>query len=260
LYHSENLFMPSCIVRVCLLLFPFLCHAGEAQKVDTPRGATIEIIEDAPAGNGPFPLLILAPGQAFPMTMPLMEQVSHALVANGVAVIRFNWAFYTQDAKRGSPSGDLSAEVEDMQAVLDFAKAQARFDRQRIAAGGKSLGSLVTWKVLRAQPDLKAGLLLTPICGNSSASSAASNYPGLENEIRPLAFIMGDSDPLCASSNLYRFAADARSPVRVAVIGGDHAFRAHAADQAVAAKQSARNTELAAQLAADFVAQALKRN
>ncbi len=71
---------------------------------------------------------------------------------------------------------------------------------------------------------------------------------------------MGDSDPLCASSNLYRFAADARSPVRVAVIGGDHVFRARAAGEAAAAKQSARNTELAAQLAADFVTRALKRD
>jgi len=252
--------MPACIVRACLLLFPFLCHAGAAQLLATPRGANIEIIEQAPAGNGPFPLLILAPGQAFPMTMPLMEQVSHTLAANGVAVIRFNWAYYTQDANTGAPSSGLAAEVEDMKTVLDFARAQARYDKQRIAVGGKSLGSLVTWKVLHGQPGLKAGLLLTPICGNSPPSSATKNYPGIENEKRPLAFIMGDNDALCSSANLYRFAADAKSPVRVSVIGGDHLFRARASGEADAAKLSARNTGLAAQLAADFVAQSLQRD
>jgi len=66
--------------------------------------------------------------------------------------------------------------------------------------------------------------------------------------------VMGEQDPYCAASLLYRYAGTASGAVRVDVIGGDHGLGTQGlsgeADEAV--KQ--RNARIAAQLMADFVA------
>ena len=88
------------------------------------------------------------------MRLPLMEKLSQMLAANGIAVLRFDWAYFTHDPKQGKASPDLSAEFEDMKTVVDFARGDQRFDQKRLMIGGKSLGSLIAWKVFRTVPEL----------------------------------------------------------------------------------------------------------
>ena len=238
---------------------------GESLKVETPRGAVVDVILDTPEGKGPFPAVVLGPGGDYPMAQPAVAQTARQLVERGVAVFRFNWAYYTRDPQAGRPSKDFVLEVEDMTAVLNRARSDPRVAGDKLFIGGKSLGSLVAWNVFQSNKDLKAAVLLTPICSRVAEGSSApvptgdARYPGVASETRPLAFILGNQDHLCAAPLLYRFAAGTGSTSRVAVIAGDHSFEIPGLTGSAAAEAALRNTRLAGMLAADFIAGAARR-
>jgi predicted alpha/beta-hydrolase family hydrolase len=233
------------------------------RTLTTPRGATLPLRAEFPSGAGPFPALILAPGQRYPMDRPILERVASAVLACGVAVVRFDWAYLAAPA--GQPSQGLVLEQEDMLAVLDWARRDAGLAGDRLFVGGKSMGSVVAWRLFAAQPRLLGALLLTPLCtrpagaGEAALAVGSENYPGLGLEARPLFLLAGDRDPQCAAADLYRFAAQAAGPARVAVLGGDHGLIDGAGSEAGHDRSEARNAELAGTLAADFIATLLRR-
>lgn len=243
---------------LCMAALPGL---ADPLGIATPRGARVEAIADFPAGPGPFPAVVLAPGQAYPMDMPALAQPARRLVELGIAVYRFDWAYSTR-TPRGEPSADLSLELEDLAAVVAAARADPRVDRGKLAVGGKSLGSLVAWRAFSADQSLMGGLFLTPLCSRAApgqptpAPVAERNYPGFSAERRPMAFILGDHDPLCNPSVLYRFAAHAAGPVRIAVTGGDHLFENRLLQGAAADRARERNIQAVARFAAGFIADA----
>ena len=55
-------------------------------------------------------------------------------------------------------------------------------------------------------------------------SETDENYPGLKSESRPLFFVLGDQDQLCALPLLYKFLANSIGNTRIGVVGGDHGF------------------------------------
>ncbi len=203
-------------------------HAADRVLLHTPRGAELAVQADFPVGAGPFPAVILAPGQGYHMDLPIMQDTAERLVADGFAVYRFNWAYFTRDPKNGGPSDDLSLEVQDMATVLAAARKEKRVDTARIAAAGKSLGSAVAWRLFRQEPGLHKGVFLTPVCvnddGKPDPQAVLVNYPGSADETRPVAFVSGDHDPLCANAALYDFAVRSGGRMRVAVVSGDHVF------------------------------------
>lgn len=244
---------------ICTVSLPAI---ADALNVTTPRGQKVEVVVDFPSGPGPFPAVVLAPGQGYPMTLPALAQTARRLVDQGVAVYRFNWAYFTRTPKGGGPSDDLSHELEDLSAVLAVARAEPRVDRTRLSVGGKSLGSIIAWRAFSADKSLRSGLFLTPVCSRAAKGQstpipvAEENYPGIAVERRPISFILGDRDPLCAPSVLYRFAANAAGPARVAVIGGDHNYENRTVKGAAADQARDRNIDAVAQLAAIFIVDA----
>lgn len=251
------------IASLVLALVAAATQAAELTTTATPRGAALEMQAEFPTGPGPFPVVVLAPGQGYAMHLPVLEQTARQLLAQGIAVYRFNWAYTTARPTRGRPAADLSTELEDLRTVLERARADARSDASRMAVGGKSLGSIVAWRALAADPALRAGLFLTPVCSRQEReapqpqSVADTNYPGLVAMVRPVSFISGDRDPLCAATVLYRFVAQTPGAARVAVVGGDHSFEARHLQGPAAASASARNLAAAALLSASFLAEVL---
>lgn len=253
-----------------LALYPLLfilcglctAPAGATEStLTTPRGATVEMLVDLPDGPGPHPALVLAPGQGYHARLPLLERVSKDLVARGVAVVRFNWAYFVKDAKTGKPADDLATEVEDMQAVLAAIKKLPRVDARRIAVGGKSLGSLVSWRVFRDDASLRAGALLTPVCidyrNDGKADATLDNYPKLSANTRPLLLVSGDTDPLCPNRYLYSAAATIASGTRIVVPGGNHNFATkEGADPKL---ESDANLDVAVRTTVEFVAARLRQ-
>lgn len=253
--------MPHLLRLIIVLLCASVAQTCTAQAlaIKTPRGAHLEVVANFPAGVGPFPTVVLAPGAGYHMALPIMEQAALQFVERGIAVYRFNWAYFSADPKTGHPSKDLMLEVEDMSTVLKLAQQESRVAADKIFVGGKSLGSGVAWRLLAANKDLRGGLLLTPICSRIKngllVAEAEEHYPGAALERRPLLFISGENDPVCATKILYHFAATMDGPVRVAVLSGNHGFEVPSlnAEASEAAKQ--RNAKFVALLAADFVAQ-----
>lgn len=225
-------------------------------RANTPRGSPVEMLVDIPDGPGPFPALVLAPGQGYHARLPLLERISKELIARGVAVIRFNWAYFSKDGNKGKPADDLSTEVEDMEAVLSETRKLARIDSQRVAVAGKSLGSLVAWRVFRTDATLRSAALLTPVCidmtSDSRRDATLTNHPDMAANTRPLLLLAGDADALCPVRFLYGAAATIRGGARVVVVGGDHGFATKVGKNA--AQDSEENMALAIRAAADFVA------
>jgi dienelactone hydrolase len=188
----------------------------------------INHLVDFPAGDGPFPALVLAPGQRYHMQMPIPTQVASQSAPRGIAVFRFDW----------TASG---AEAADLRAALGMVRSDTRVDSRNIWVGGKSLGSVLAWQLLAEERALRGAVLLTPIC-TPPDGTADGPYPGIEQESRPLLFVSGEQDRLCEPAALYRFAARAVGPVRVAVIDGGHDLGGEA------------GADLAGRLVADFLA------
>lgn len=239
-----------------------LIHPEAASGADN---AGIAVQADFPPGAGPFPTVVLASGQNYHMALPVLAQTARALVAEGFAVYRFNWT-YMAATPAGKPSAELAAEIADMRRVVAAARAEPRVDEARIAVGGKSLGSVVAWRVFAADPALRSGLFLTPLCSRIDKdaavprSIAAEAYPGAPTETRASLFVAGEHDHLCAAPALHAFGATARGPVRIAVVGGDHGYenRHDAMTSAQADAERDRNIAGVARLAASFAADTLR--
>ncbi len=237
------------------------CGSTEVTKIDTPRGQSIEVLTDLPKGVGPFPALLLAPGQGYHARLPLMEKLAQSLIEEGVAVVRFDWAYFSKDPKAGKPSEKLASEVEDFRAVLKTVKSNKALDPTQLVLGGKSLGTLVAWRVFRDDASARAALLLTPVCvsqvDEKPTATVFENYEGLKTSNRPILLLSGESDPICPSKFLYSAAAQIQDQARVVVTGGDHSFRTK--EGANPAQQSVANLDLATKIATDFVVSKLRR-
>ena len=233
---------------------------AENVTIVTETGRSLSVIVDLPLGDGKFPAIVLAPGQGYHMTLPALEATARALTEQGVAVFRFNWAYFTAEP-RGQPSDDLSKELKDLQAVLAAARKHPRIMGGNLSVGGKSLGSLVAWRALAFDSQLRSALLLTPVCSRVPKgetlprSEAKENYPGFESERRPTLSISGDKDPLCAPAVLYGLAGSNAGAARVAVVGGDHSYENRALSSTAAEAARKRNIAAVSVLAASFIAE-----
>ena len=250
------------IPAACAALLLIAAASAFGQPTTVPRGdgVAISAIVDLPTGAGKVPAVVLAPGQGYHMGLPVMASTARGLNEQGIAVIRFNWSYFTS-VPRGQPSADLSVELQDLQAVLAAARAHARIDARQVSVGGKSLGSGVAWRAFVADRQLQSALMLTPVCSrvpkgeNAPKAEAGENYPGLDAEPRPSLWISGDADPLCAPSVLYAFAATGQKRTRVAIVGGDHSFENRALPAAEAEVFRAVNLKAVTALISGFVAE-----
>ena len=228
----------------CLLASPTL-YAEQSFSLATPRGVPVEVISEQPGGAGPFPTVILASGSGYDARQPLQVAVARQLQQQGFAVLRFNWAYQVQHGAQGKPSEDRQAEIEDMQTVLQYARQQPWVDSRHIIAAGKSLGSIIAWRVFAADPALQAAILLTPVCRTSPGLDL--QYAHAASEARPSLWLLGDTDPVCATHSLYSYLGKQAGPARISVLDGNHIFAT--AEKKPAAKET---LELAAQIASRF--------
>ncbi|PXX46889.1 hypothetical protein DFR42_101465 [Undibacterium pigrum] len=217
------------------------------ENIIRPDGRMLEIIAEFPAGTGPFPALMLAPGLRYDMHRPVIAQTANYLLAGGFAVFRFNWSFYTADTEHGQPSEDLNTELQDLRMVLNLAKNDKRIQQQQISVAGKSFGSIVAWRVFREEAGLKSCALLTPLCvadksGNHVLSLVEKNYPDAASENRPVLMLAGNADPYCELTTLHQFVASTSSTnLHIVAMEGNHSLEIQDADATVAASKFAHN-------------------
>ena len=152
-------------LTLALLSTTLLANSAQAEDITVSNadGVRLSARVDFPPGDGPFPAIVLAPGQGYHMNLPALEATTRRLTEQGIAVFRFNWAYFTAEPK-GQPSDDLSREFRDLQAVLSAARKHPKVLAKNLSVGGKSLGSIVAWQALGADASLRSVLLLTPVC------------------------------------------------------------------------------------------------
>lgn len=241
------------LLTVALWAIPMASQAVDSTRVTTPRGATIEVLVDRPAGSGPFPVVVLGSGSGYHMRLPILEQLARKLVQRGIAVYRFNWAYFVADPQRGKQSEDRLAEVEDMETVLALARRHPRTRQDAVFVAGKSLGSIIAWRVFRSDPTLAGALLLTPVCHKSSPEDT---YANLASEQRTTQWILGDRDPVCEARTLYRFLAGAPRVHKAALVSGDHSFELSSTAEAEPSQATRQTIELVTSLSVDFLVKA----
>ena len=173
-----------------------------AVRVNTPRGAPIDVIEQRPPGTGRFPVVILASsGAGYHMRLPVLARVAHALVAAaGIGVYRFDWAYRVRDPEKGRFSGDRAAEVEDLNTVLGLARRAPWVDKRGSrSAASRSARSSREGACCETRQDVKVRS-----CRRRSARQdhrpllpTEDNYPDVAGESRPTVWLLGNSDPVC---------------------------------------------------------------
>jgi predicted alpha/beta-hydrolase family hydrolase len=206
--------------------------------VSTPRGAPIEVIvtwpDPARHGPGPYPALVLSSGGGYHQRLPLQVAVAQGLAAQGVAVLRFDWAYRVRHGAQGQASAGLLDEEEDFATALAHARADPRIDARRIAVGGKSQGTMLAWRWFARDASLRALVQLTPLCSRPAEDGkpvrpvAEARYPGFVESMRasgrPVLFVLGDRDPGCLLEHLRPFAAPLGEQAHLAEVGGDHSL------------------------------------
>jgi predicted alpha/beta-hydrolase family hydrolase len=161
---------------------------------------------------------VAAPGRGYHKDLAIFTDLAGQAAASGFAVFTFNWHYFSAGE---DPSEGLIREIEDMKAVVQYARSHPRVDRTHIVVGGKSLGSAIAAQVFAADDSLAALILMTPVMPNEEA--ATQNYPGLLGEDRPALVVMGEGDEgNCPLRVLYATLAKAVRPVPAVVVGGDH--------------------------------------
>jgi hypothetical protein len=252
---------PRLIAAACLLTLALAPAARAADEgVVNARGQRLVVQVDWPPGDGRFPAVVLAPGQGYHMALPAMDALARALTQQGLAVFRFNWAYFSAEPK-GQPSDDLLMELQDLQAVVTAARRHPRVVPENVSVAGKSLGSVVAWQALAADTKLRGALMLTPICSRVPKGDTlprdetSENYPNFAQERRPTLWISGDRDPLCATSVLYRFVGASAQAARVAVVGGDHSFEQKGGSLAAVETALKRNLAAVSAVSAGFLAE-----
>lgn len=202
------------------LMLAAAAAAALAQPI-TVDGAPLAAVIDHPAGRAKAPAVVIAPGQGYHKELPLTRGLAEAAVAAGFVAARFDWRYY---AKGGEPAEDLAPEVADLEAVLERVKADPRVDPARIVLAGKSLGTMVAWRVLQKHPEVKGAVLLTPIF--RSKETQESHYPGLVGMDRPVAFLVGDNDAgNCQLPVMFEALAGVKAPLaKAVVVAGNHSL------------------------------------
>lgn len=210
------------------ILFSLSTFAEEKEiEITTKRGTTLKAILHTPSSEGPHPALIIAPGQGYKMHYAIIEELAKKASGLGLSVLRFNWGYMSDG---GRQSEGYSLEKEDLLAVFDYLKNLSNIDKNNIILAGKSLGSIVSYDLFVKQKELKALLLITPVCAWPGESEeeyfpvAGHFYSELVKELRPVHLILGNKDPHCQLPMLYNFLKDSRGNVSVNVVGGNHSL------------------------------------
>lgn len=207
----------------------------------TEHGGAVRMTIHVPSGGGRLPAIVVAPGRGYHRGLPIPFRLCEMAAERGLVALRFDWAY--TDAQ-SAPSAGLVNELAEMKAVVDWLRRHPRVDGSQILIAGKSLGSIVAWRLAQQDPEILGVALLTPII--PERDGGARYYSGLTTEKRPVALLVGSNDPQnCPVPNLYDAVKDASSNVSVLVVPGDHGLEVAEARTSDGSPMSRDNIEAA---------------
>ena len=209
----------------------------EVQTIQTARHANLKIQISFPqsvTNQDRAGVVILAGGQSCESSSDLFETLRNETLAAGFNFVQFNWG-YCALGESAAPSAFLLDEIDDLSSVFQFVKSDARFRSDQISLLGKSLGSIVAYRVFARIPEARGLGLLTPVCSVQNPSArlgrfagsdvGVRNYPDLDSQTRPIWIGTGRNDKACLIPELYQLISHTQGNVSTMVVAGDHSFR-----------------------------------
>jgi dienelactone hydrolase len=224
------------------------------EQLRTDHGGAVRMSVHVPSGGGRLPAIVVAPGRGYHRGLPIPVRLCELAAERGLVAVRFDWAY--TDAK-SAPSAGLVNELVEMQAVVDWLRRHPRVDGSQILITGKSLGSIVAWRLAQRDPEILGVALLTPVI--PERDGGARYYSGLTMEKRPVAILVGSNDPQnCPIPNLYYAVKDASSNVSVLVVPGDHGLEVADALTSDGSPQNCDNIEAAMRVLVEWARSAAR--
>ena len=196
----------------------------------------------------PWAGYVLAHGAGAGMAHPFMESVARALLARGIATLRYQFPYTESGGRRPDPPGVLLATVR-----AAVARARELMPDLRLFAGGKSMGGRMTSNAAAGRPlDDVAGLIFLGFPLHSPKRPAIDRADHLAHVAVPMLFLQGSRDDL-AELELIRDVTAGLSPRATihVVEGADHSF-------AVLKRSGRTGTEVLEELADTIAAWARK--
>lgn len=222
----------------CLAVLSLASPGARERAVHIPNGSRPELDGNFGLPDQPerVPCVVFAPGKGASKDTPLIKELGSALRSENIATLRFDWAFYSAKA---NPSEGLLGEATDLRSALTFVRRDPKIDTSRILLVGKSLGSVVSYRVFRADREVMGAVLLTPI---ALPAEPGKYYPDLAAETRPMLFTVGASDvDNCPLDAFHRLLAGAGTQIAAQVFPGDHSFTLRQDDSLEAEKENSAN-------------------
>src|SRR5690554_4965040 len=124
-------------------------------------GKTLRGMYHRPAGEGPYPTVLLFHGFGGNKLEPhrIFLKLSRGLAAAGIAALRFDFSG-SEESDGDFEEMTFSSEVREAEAILDYALSLPATDRKRLGAIGLSLGGAVTAALAGRRPEDLQSLVL----------------------------------------------------------------------------------------------------
>ena len=148
---------------------------------------------ETPSFDPPAPVVILCHGISSDTEM--MSALARAIAKAGYAVIALDFRGHGRNRNPYELSGDLAQLRQDIDAALLFARTQPRFDGQRIALVGHSLGAFAVLAHAQQDPGVAAVIAVSGLSRTRGAFAppnalliwASGDPPGLRKGAREYA-------------------------------------------------------------------------
>lgn len=203
-------------------------HAVTSQRftLTNRHGQRIVGLLDYPPGEVPVArALVLCHGYGGDKDGRYLRQIAATLVADGVAVVRFD---FTNGA--GESDGDLSVAsvsgyADDLDDVLDYLRDQPRLSLSASAIGGHSYAGMVVLVVAARRPEVAAVFFLSAVFDRTKEFDMAAVARRIT---APIVIIGAGADREVAATQAAALARSAGPTIRahLTVPGADHNFTA----------------------------------
>jgi uncharacterized protein len=178
--------------------------------------------------------LILGHGAGAGQRNTFMVDFAHALSAQGLDVVTFNF-LYTEQRRRIPDRGPALEAC--YRAVIEAVRSEVESARQSLFIGGKSMGGRIATQVAAADPKLAlAGLVLLGYPLHPPGRPAERRDKHLPAIARPMLFVQGSRDAFGTPGELTQIVDRLQpTPTLHVVDQGDHSFKLSRKDPAAQA-------------------------
>jgi len=205
-----------------------LVYAGVRHGVAADGAAPV--VSDA----GPAATLILGHGAGAGQRSTFMVDFAHALSAQGIDVVTFNFLYTEQGRKIPDRAPALEACYR---AVIEAVRATIDTAQRALFIGGKSMGGRIATQVAAADPQLPVtGLVLLGYPLHPPGRPTERRDKHLPAIARPMLFVQGTRDAFGTPDELAPILGTLRPVPAVHVVAqGDHSFKLSKKDPAAQA-------------------------